>query len=51
MTKLNTEEAFVLQPSTVIQIGRLNFVVERFNLGVAQFRGQRTMMEDAYVVQ
>lgn len=50
MTKMRPNEQFVLQPSMVFMVGRLKFLVERFNVGCVSKIGNRTHMEDSYII-
>jgi len=44
------DEQTVLRPSDAFRIGRLEFVVERFNTGVVSDIGQRQSMEDTFAI-
>jgi hypothetical protein len=48
--KLNQHDVVALQPGMVIQLTKANFIVERFNVGVVSKIGNRTHMEDNYVI-
>jgi serine/threonine protein phosphatase PrpC len=50
LTKIRQGEQFVLQPGMIFQISELSFIVERFNMGVVSKIGNRTHMEDSYIV-
>ena len=50
MTKLRHNEQMVIQPGMIIQIAQLSFIVERFNTGIVSKIGNRTHMEDSYII-
>lgn len=49
--KLYSNEQQLLQPGMYIKVGKLQFVVERFNMGVVSKIGNRPHMEDIYICQ
>jgi hypothetical protein len=49
-TKLLPEEVTPLTPGNIIMIGNLKLIVERFNTTAVAKIGNRTKMEDTYIM-
>jgi hypothetical protein len=50
MFKLRQNEQIVVQPGAQIAIGSLQFIVERYNIGIVAKIGNRTHMEDSNII-
>lgn len=48
--KLKSEELVPLTPGNIIMIGNLKFILERFNTTAVAKIGNRTKMEDTYIM-
>lgn len=49
--KLSEKESYILQPDDIINIGDLDFLVQRFNTGYYADKGTRSYMEDIIVIR
>lgn len=49
--KLSQSDIYLLQPDDIINIGELDFEVERFNTGVFSDKGTRPYHEDIVVIR
>ena len=48
--RLRPGDLQMLQPGMIVQLSTLTFIVERYNLGVVSKIGNRTNMEDSYLI-
>lgn len=50
-SKLHKNDLYVLQPDDIINMGDLDFLIQRFNCGVHCDKGSRNHMEDYIVIR
>ena len=50
-SRLNKNDLYVLQPDDIINMGELDFLIQRFNCGFHSDRGSRHHMEDIIVIR
>ena len=50
-SKLNKNDLYVLQPDDIINMGELDFLIQRFNCGFHSDKGSRHHMEDIIVIR
>eukprot|EP00352_Strombidinopsis_acuminata_P009430 CAMPEP_0176358748 /NCGR_PEP_ID=MMETSP0126-20121128/15805_1 /TAXON_ID=141414 ORGANISM="Strombidinopsis acuminatum, Strain SPMC142" /NCGR_SAMPLE_ID=MMETSP0126 /ASSEMBLY_ACC=CAM_ASM_000229 /LENGTH=113 /DNA_ID=CAMNT_0017713109 /DNA_START=208 /DNA_END=549 /DNA_ORIENTATION=- len=50
MMKVRPQETIPLWCGSIIQMGTLTFIIDRYNIGVVAEMGFRPTMEDAYIV-
>ena len=49
--RIFSKEIYLLYPDDILQIGRLQFLVQRFNVGVESNIGKRHLMDDTHIIK
>ena len=48
--KLGQEEEYLINPDDIIKVGKLQLLVQRFNVGIVSDIGTRAIMEDFFQI-